>query len=135
MTPSATPATTQTFCKGRVIKDVKTKAYYKILSVTATVCKAAYLRPIDKKDKKVTVKAAITFKGKKFKVTQIGREAFKNDKKLQKVTVGKNVSVIGKKTFANCKSLKEVILTGSKQKLPKNAFAGCPQKVKIRKQY
>ena len=112
---------------------MKTKAYYKILSVTATGGKAAYLRPVDKKVKKVTIKNTVTFKGKKFKVTQIGNKAFKDYKKLQKVTIGRKVSVIGKKTFANCRSLKVVILTGPKQKLPKNAFAGCPRKPKVRK--
>ena len=131
--PSVTTVTTQMLRKGQVFKDVKTKAYYKILSVTATGGKAAYLRPIDKKVKKVTIKETVTFKGKKFKVTQIGNKAFKDYKKLQKVTIGRKVSVIGKKTFANCRSLKVVILTGPKQKLPKNAFAGCPRKPKVRK--
>ena len=135
VSPSKAPAATQTIHKGQVFKDVKTKAYYKILSVTATGGKAAYLRPIDKKVKKVTVKDTVTFKGKKFKVTQIGNKAFKDYKKLQKVTIGRKVSVIGKKTFANCRSLKVVILTGPKQKLPKNAFAGCPRKPKVRKMY
>lgn len=130
---SKAPAATQTFYKGQVFKDVKTKAYYKILSVTATGGKAAYLRPVDKKVKKVTIKETVTFKGKRFKITQIGNKAFKDYKKLQKITIGRKVSVIGKKTFANCRSLKVVILTGPKQKLPKNAFAGCPRKPKVRK--
>lgn len=133
VSPSKAPAATQTIHKGQVFKDVKTKAYYKILSVTATGGKAAYLRPVDKKVKKVTIKDTVTFKGKKFKITQIGNKAFKDYKKLQKVTIGRKVSVIGKKTFANCRSLKVVILTEPKQKLPKNAFAGCPRKPKVRK--
>lgn len=133
VSPSKAPAANQTFYKGQVFKDVKTKAYYKILSVTATGGKAAYLRPVDKKVKKVTIKETVIFKGKKFKITQIGNKAFKDYKKLQKVTIGRKVFVIGKKTFANCRSLKVVILTGPKQKLPKNAFAGCPRKPKVRK--
>lgn len=133
VSPSKAPAATQTLYKGQVFKDVKTKAYYKILSVTATGGKAAYLRPVDKKVKKVTIKNTVTFKGKRFKITQIGNKAFKDYKKLQKITIGRKVSVIGKKTFANCRSLKVVILTGLKQKLPKNAFAGCPRKPKVRK--
>lgn len=133
VSPSKAPAAIQTLHKGQVFKDVKTKAYYKILSVTVTGGKAAYLRPVDKKVKKVTIKDTVTFKGKKFKITQIGNKAFKDYKKLQKVTIGRKVSVIGKKTFANCRSLKVVILTGPKQKLPKNAFAGCPRKPKVRK--
>ncbi len=133
VSPSKAPATTQTLRKGQIFKNVKTKAYYKILSVTATGGKVAYLRPIDKKVKKVTIRDTVTFKGKKFKITQIGNKAFKDYKKLQKVTIGRKVSVIGKKTFANCKSLKVVILTGPKQKLPKNAFAGCSKKPKVRK--
>ncbi|MCI7061059.1 MAG: Ig-like domain-containing protein [Lachnospiraceae bacterium] len=129
------PVVTQTLRKGQVFKDAKTKAYYKILSVTAAGGKATYLHPVGKKVKKVTIKDTVIRKGKKFKVTQLGNKAFKDCKKLQKVTVGKNVSVIGKKAFANCRSLKVVILTGPKQKLPKNAFAGCPAKPKVRKKH
>ena len=129
------PVVTQTLRKGQVFKDAKTKAYYKILSVTAAGGKAAYLHPVGKKVKKVTIKDTVIRKGKKFKVTQLGNKAFKDCKKLQKVTIGKNVSVIGKKAFANCRSLKVVILTGTKQKLPKNAFAGCPAKPKVRKKH
>ncbi len=135
VSPSTVPAKAQTPRKGQVFKDVKTKAYYKILSVTAKGGKVAYLRPAGQKAGKVTIKASVTWRGRKFQVTQIGNKAFKNYKKLQKVTIGRNVSVIGKKTFAGCKSLKLVILTDPKQKLPKNAFVGCPRKPKVRKDF
>ena len=135
VSPSTVPAKAQIPRKGQVFKDVKTKAYYKILSVTAKGGKVAYLRPAGQKAGKVTIKASVTWRGRKFQVTQIGNKAFKDYKKLQKVTIGRNVSVIGKKTFAGCKSLKLVILTDPKQKLPKNAFAGCPRKPKVRKDF
>ena len=135
VSPSTAPAKAQTPRKGQVFKDVKTKAYYKILSVTAKGGKVAYLRPAGQKAGKVTIKASVTWRGRKFQVTQIGNKAFKDYKKLQKVTIGRNVSAIGKKTFAGCKSLKLVILTDPKQKLPKNAFAGCPRKPKVRKDF
>lgn len=63
------PVVTQTLRKGQVFKDAKTKAYYKILSVTAAGGKAAYLHPVGKKVKKVTIKDTVIRKGKKFKVT------------------------------------------------------------------
>lgn len=135
VSPSTAPAKAQTPRKGQVFKDVKTKAYYKILSVTAKGGKVAYLRPAGQKAGKVTIKASVTWRGRKFQVTQIGNKAFKDYKKLQKVTIGRNVSVIGKKTFVGCQSLKLVILTAPKQKLPKNAFAGCPRKPKVRKDF
>ena len=135
VSPSTVPAKAQTPRKGQVFKDVKTKAYYKILSVTAKGGKVAYLRPAGQKAGKVTIKVSVTWRGRKFQVTQIGNKAFKDYKKLQKVTIGRNVSVIGKKTFAGCQSLKLVILTAPKQKLPKNAFAGCPRKPKVRKDF
>lgn len=132
---SRTVTVKQTLCRGKIFRDVKTKAYYKILSVTATGGKVAYLRPTDRKVKKVIIKAIVIWKGKKFRVTQIGNKAFKDCKKMQKVIVGKNVSVVRKKTFENCKSLKVVILTGMKQKLSKNAFVGCPRKPKVRRKF
>ena len=132
--PTKTPSKAVKVKKGTVIKDKKTKASYKVLSVKAGAMTVEYLKPTSKKIKSVSIKAYITYKGKKYKIVKIADKAFMNCKKLKKVTVGKNVKTIGKKAFANCKALKTVQIPKGlkKSKIPKNAFAGCRKKPRIK---
>ena len=65
--------------------------------------------------------------GQHFKVTAIGNNAFKNQKKLRKLTIGKNVRTIGKKAFLNCKKLKNITMktkTLTKKTVGAKAFRG-----------
>ena len=78
------------------------------------------------KSKKATVKVAATIKvkGVTYKVTAIGANAFKNCKKVKKISVGKNVKTIGKNAFKGCKKLKTITLANKKVTIKKGAFAG-----------
>ena len=69
-----------------------------------------------KNAKKIVVKASVKYKGFTYKVTSIGAKAFKNNKKLTKVTIGKNVKSIGKNAFSGCKKLGQVIIKTTKLK-------------------
>lgn len=64
--------------------------------------------------------------GKKtYPVTKIADKAFQKNKKIVKVTIGKNVSQIGKSAFENCTALKEISIKTTKltdKKVGKNAF-------------
>ena len=77
-----------------------------------------------KNAKKVVIGAAVKINGVKYKVTSIGANAFKGNKKLTKVTIGKNVKRIKKNAFAGCSALTTV---NSKSKvlarIDKGAFA------------
>ena len=134
VTPTKTPSKAVKVKKGTVIKDKKTKASYKVLSVKAGAMTVEYLKPASKKIKSVSIKTYITYKGKKYKIVKIADKAFMNCKKLKKVTVGKNVKTIGRKAFANCKALKTVQIPKGfkKSKIPKNVFAGCKKKPRIK---
>lgn len=127
-------ATSEKIKKGSIIKDTKTKASYKVLSIKASSMTVEYLKPTDKKLKNVSIKDIITYKKKKYKVVKIADKAFMNCKKLKKVNIGKNVKTIGKKAFANCKALKTVQIPKGlkKSKIAKDAFAGCSKKTKIK---
>ncbi len=73
--------------------------------------------------------------GQRFKVTAIGNNAFKNQKKLRKLTIGKNVRVIGKKAFFNCKKLKNITMktkTLTKKTVGAKAFRGIYARVVIK---
>ena len=55
---------------------------------------------------------------------KIGANAFANCKKLQSVTIGKNVSVIEDKAFYKCVSLKKITIPSQIMKVGKKAFFG-----------
>lgn len=86
-----------------------------------------------KEAKNVTVPASITIKGASYNVTAIGDQAFAGKGKIQKVTIGLNVTSIGKKAFFKCKKLKNVIFKGTKVKTVKGkAFSKTASKVKVK---
>jgi hypothetical protein len=67
-----------------------------------------------------------------YKVTSIANNAFKGNKKLTKVTIGKNVTKIGKNAFSGCKNLKKITITaGNLKTISKNAFKGINKKATI----
>ncbi len=66
--------------------------------------------------------------GTTYKVTAIGNKAYKGNKRLKKLTVGKQVKTIGKKAFFNCKKLKSVKIKSTKlKKVGAKAFAKTPK--------
>lgn len=93
------------------------------------------------KAKTVTIPNTITVDGISYKVTEVGANAFKNNKKVKKVTIGANVVKIANKAFNKCPSLRNVIIkttlltkkTASKKcfsKVHKKMVIKVPKKVK-----
>lgn len=78
----------------------------------------------------VTIPAAVTYSGVKYKVTGIEKGAFNNLKKLKKVILGKNINTIKNGAFTKCKKLKNIVI---KSKLLKKA--GIKAFNKINKKY
>ena len=82
--------------------------------------------------RKAVIPAAITYSGKKYKVTAIGEKAFQNCKKLRSVTIGKNVKTVGKSAFRNCTRLEKVAIQSTVlKKVGKQAFRNVSKKVTI----
>ena len=73
----------------------------------------------------VKIPGTVRSNGITYKVTSIGKGAFKNNKRLAKVTIGKQVSVIRSNAFSGCKKLKSVIIGAGVKKIEKQAFKGC----------
>ena len=71
--------------------------------------------------KSVTVPATIDGK----KVTTIGKKAFFENKKLEKVTISKNVTTIEREAFERCTKLRKVTYGKNVKKIHSAAFAGC----------
>ena len=90
------------------------------------VVKAGKVTVIGLKKKSIkTIKIAdkVKIDGFSYKITSISSNAFKNNKKIKKVIIGKNVTSIGKKAFYGNKKLKKVIVKSTKlKKIGKKAF-------------
>ena len=70
-----------------------------------------------------------------YKVTSIAKNAFKNNKKLKTVTVGKNVSKMGANVFTGCKKLKTITIKSTKltaKTLSKSTFKGITKATTIK---
>lgn len=73
---------------------------------------------------KLTVKASVKISGAAFKVTAIGKNAFKKYTKLKTVSIGKNVKTIGSGAFQGDTALTKVTIGTGVTKIGKNAFSG-----------
>lgn len=93
------------------------------------------------KAKTVTIPSTVKVDGINYKVAEVGANAFKNNKKVKKVTIGANVVKVANKAFNKCPSLRNVIIkttllikkTASKKcfsKVHKKMIIKVPKKVK-----
>ena len=101
------------------------KATYKVTTASLTKGTVTYVAPTDKKKTTVTVPATVKIGGVTYKVTSIANNAFANNKKITKVTIGSNVTTIGKKAFYKCTSLTKITTPSKVKKIGKQAFYGC----------
>lgn len=79
----------------------------------------------------VTIPDTVTIDKVTYKVTSIAANAFKNNKKLKKVVIGKNVTKIGKKAFYGCSKLKKIMVKTTKltkKNVGRQAFKGIHKK-------
>ena len=84
------------------------------------------LKNSKKKAKSVTINPTVKYNGVTYKVTGIAANAFKNNKKLTKVVIGKYVKTIGKNAFSGCTKLKKVTFKGTAlTKIENTAFKKC----------
>lgn len=75
------------------------------------------------KTKSVTIPDTVVVNGQTMKVTSIAANVFKNNKKITKVVIGKNITKIGKNAFYKCTKLKKITIKSKKLKsIGKNAF-------------
>ncbi len=115
---------------GTVLKAPGTKVSYKVVQAGKTV---EYKSVPNKKVKSASVPSTVKINNVTYKVTGIASSAFKNCKKLKKVTIGANVTSIGKQAFYGCKSLKTVtVKSKSIKKVGSKAFKGIHKKASIK---
>ena len=86
----------------------------------------------EKKDvSSVKIPKKIQINSKDFVVTEIAANAFKNNKKLTKVTMPKSIKVIGKNAFQNCSALKTATIGSNVTTIGNSAFEGCSKLTKV----
>lgn len=77
------------------------------------------------KSKTITIPATVKVGNTTYKVTSIAANALKGNKKLTKVTIGKNVTSIGKGAFQNCTALTKITVPDKVTSIGDLAFSGC----------
>ncbi len=127
--------------KGETVKDDAGNASYKITAQQGAKGGATvtYVSNTSVKVTEITINPTVTISGKSYKVTEIAPNAFKNNKKLKKIVIGKNIKKIGKNAFFGCRNLKTIIFKSTKltkktvganafKKIHKKAVAEVPKK-------
>ena len=111
--------------KGTILTETKSGATYKVTGSDPKKPEVEYKAPKNKKETKVVIPDTVTIDGVEYAVTSIAKNAFKNNKKLTKVKIGRNVKSIGESAFSGCKKLSKVELDVNLTKIGKNAFRNC----------
>ncbi|MBQ4058353.1 MAG: leucine-rich repeat protein [Lachnospiraceae bacterium] len=118
-----------------VFKDKKSKSHYRILTKGKKTGTVDYIKPYASAKGKVTIPATIKKNGITYKVVGISANAFKNNKKVTQIIIGKNIKNIGAKAFYNCKKLKTIKINTTKltsSSVKKTAFKGINKKVTVK---
>ncbi|MBR1866426.1 MAG: leucine-rich repeat domain-containing protein, partial [Lachnospiraceae bacterium] len=111
--------------EGTVLSDTATQADYKVISRNGEEPAVEYKSSTSSGKKTITVPATVTVGGVTYEVTKIADGAFRNNKTITKVTIGKNVETVGSNAFAGCKKLKTVKIGNHVTEVEKGAFQNC----------
>lgn len=120
---------------GTVVKDTKSKAKYEVVSTAKGQPKVQYQGTTDKTKKTVSIPSTVKVDGVTYKVTEIGKNTFKNNKTVTKVSVGKNITTIGANAFSGCTKLKTITINTkllTSKNLSKDAFKGITENTVIK---
>lgn len=110
---------------GTIIKDKKTNGQYKVITSEPQKVTLQYLKPMNAKNKSVSIANSIKINGVSCKVTSIAKNALKGNQKVKTVTIGKYVTSIGDKAFYKCSALTKVTIPANVGNIGKQAFYGC----------
>lgn len=109
-------------------------ATYKVTGTTDKKPTVTYISTKKTGKASITIPSSIEVNGVKYQVTSIADNAFRKNKKLKKITIGKEIVSIGKRAFEGCKNLKEIVIETEKLKaktVGKKAFAKTSSEVVV----
>lgn len=113
--------------KFEIVKNTETVPYNIQNAYTLNVTAAtATLRSIpDKNATVLTIPSSISVNGKTYKVTAIGKNAFKGNKKLKTVKLPDSITAIYAGAFQDCTALRTITLGKNLKNIDDCAFANC----------
>lgn len=118
--------------KGTILTVPSKKIKVKVTSSSKKNPTVAVMKITNKKAKKLTIPSTVKVGGVTYKVTAVASQAFKGNKNLINITIGRGITKIGNEAFSGCKNLKKITVTTGKLKtISKNAFKGINKKATI----
>lgn len=111
--------------KGTILTVPSKKIKVKVTSSSKKNPTVAVMKITNKKAKKLTIPSTVKVGGVTYKVTAVASQAFKGNKNLTNITIGRGITKIGNEAFAGCKNLKKITVTaGNLTTIRKSAFKG-----------
>lgn len=107
-------------------------AYYKVKK-DGIAGEVQFIKMADSNKTTFTVPSTISYHGFSYKVASIRSDAFKNNKKIKSITIGKNVTSMGSNVFYGCKNLKKITIKTTKlKKVGSKSLKGVNKKAVIK---
>ena len=118
--------------KGTILTVPSKKIKVKVTSSSKKNPTVAVMKITNKKAKKLTIPSTVKVGGVTYKVTAVASQAFKGNKNLTNITIGRGITEIGNEAFSGCKNLKKITVTaGNLTTIRKSAFKGINKKATI----
>ena len=118
--------------KGTILTVPSKKIKVKVTSSSKKNPTVAVMKITNKKVKKLTIPSTVKVGGVTYKVTAVASQAFKGNKNLTNITIGRGITKIGNEAFSGCKNLKKITVTaGNLTTIRKSAFKGINKKATI----
>ncbi|MCR5419068.1 MAG: leucine-rich repeat protein [Lachnospiraceae bacterium] len=109
---------------GTTVTDGTSQASYVVTSDAGETPEVSYKESSNSSAKKVEVPATVKVNGVDYKVTSVEEGAFKNNKTVTEVKIGKNVETIEKSAFEGCTSLTKITIPAAVTTIGDKAFSG-----------
>lgn len=106
---------------------------YKVTENGGFAGRVTCMKPLNKNKTAYTIPRYVTISGMLYFINGINKNAFKNCKKMKKITINGSVEKIGSQAFYGCKNLKQIVIKSSFIKsVGKNALKGINKKAVIK---
>ena len=115
----------KSLAEGTQLTATREKAEVVVTSKEGETPSVEYKKSTDEIAKSVEIPASVTVDGVSYAVTSVADRAFKDNKKLENVKMGNNITMLGKNTFEGCSKLKSVTLSTNITKIPAGTFKDC----------
>ena len=109
---------------GDTIIDSSAKTTYRVINDGIADKEVEYVVSRTKAEE-VVIPDEVVINGKNYKVTTVADGAFKNNRNVKAVEIGKNVETIEENAFSGCKNLDEVVVSGNVTAIKDKAFYKC----------